>query len=72
MGKKEAGIIEIPSELKLAEVIKPDSYEYGVLALDYRAMGKDEKPVVRLLEDNSSFETSKPRNLEIKGFEWFK
>ena len=72
LGSKEAGIIEIPSELKLAEVIKPDSYEYGVLALDYRAMGRDEKPVVRLLEDSSSLGTSKPRNLEIKGFEWFK
>ncbi len=72
LGKKEAGVIEISSELKLAEVIKPDSYEYGVLALDYRAMGKNELPVVRILEDNSSLETSKPRNIEIKGFEWFK
>ncbi len=72
LGKKESGIIEIPSELKLASVINPDSYEYGVLVFDYRAMGKDEKPVLRLLEDTPAAGSSKPRNFEIKGFEWFK
>jgi len=72
LGKKEAGVIEIPSELKLAGVINPDSYEYGVLVFDYRAMGKDDKAIVRLLEDTLAGGTSKPRNLEIKGFEWFK
>lgn len=72
LGKKESGIIEIPSELKLAPVINPDSYEYGVLVFDYRAMGKDEKPILRLMEDTPQGAPSKPRNFEIKGFEWFK
>ncbi|HOW87316.1 MAG TPA: TrbG/VirB9 family P-type conjugative transfer protein [Candidatus Omnitrophota bacterium] len=72
LGKKESGVIEIPSELKLAGVINPDSYEYGVLVFDYRAMGKDDKPVLRLLEDTPASASSKPRNFEIKGFEWFK
>lgn len=72
LGKKEAGVIEIPAELKLAAVIGPDSYEYGVLVFDYRAMGKEEKPVVRLLEETPTAGTFKARNVEIKGFEWFK
>lgn len=65
---KEAGLIEIPSELQLPPVIKPDTYEYGVIAFDYRALGKAEKPVFRILEDAQG---DGARNIEIKGFGWF-
>lgn len=65
---KEAGIIELPSELQLPAIIKPDTYEYGVLAFDYRPLGKGEKPVFRILEDG---EGDGVRNIEIKGFGWF-
>ncbi len=71
LGRKPDGLIEIPSELKISAVVGPDKYEYGVLAFDYRVLGKNEKPVFRILEDTAG--SAEPaRNIEIKGFEWFK
>lgn len=71
IGKKESGIIELHSELKFAPVVNPDSYEYGVLVFDFRPLGKQEKPVFRISEDMMPANDSKPRNFELKGFEWF-
>jgi len=68
LSKKESGMIEIPSELELAKIINPDVYEYGVLVFDFRALGKNEKPVFRILEDTVA--EGSARNIEIKGFEW--
>lgn len=71
--KKEAGLIEIPAELKLSPVINPDSYEYAVLAFDYRILGSDEKPILRISEETlAGIGAPKARNIEIKGFDWFK
>jgi len=74
IGKKESGMIEIQAELKLAAVIGPDAYEYGVLQFDYRTLPKGGNPVLRILEDNTHAGANAPnaRNIEIKGFEWFK
>ena len=74
IGKKEAGMIEIQAELKLAAVIGPDAYEYGVLQFDYRTLPKGGNPVFRISEDNThaSANAPKARNIEIKDFEWFK
>ena len=69
---KETGLIEISSGLKLAPVIHPDTYEYGVLEFDYRPLAKDEKPVLRILEDSAGTVAGESRNIEIKGFEWLK
>lgn len=67
-GKKEAGIIEIPSELELARVISADATEYGVLVFDYKPMGKRDKPVFRIWEDSETPQGA--RDIEIKGFDW--
>jgi hypothetical protein len=64
---EESGLIELASELQLPTVIKPDSYEYGVLVFDYRILGKREKPVFRINEDGGE-----ARNIEIRDFGWFK
>lgn len=65
MGRRETGLIEIPSELTLPEVIEPrGKVAYGVLTFDLRPLGKDEKPVFRILEDGGS------RTIEIEGFRW--
>jgi len=68
IGKKESGLIEIPAELKVPPAINPDKYEYGVLVFEYRSLGKLETPVFRVMEDTFSDK----RDIEIKGFEWFK
>jgi hypothetical protein len=65
--KEESGLIELASELQLPAIIKPDSYEYGVLVFDYRILGKREKPVFRINEDGGE-----ARNIEIRDFGWFK
>ncbi len=67
--KKESGSIEFPAELELSRVIQPDSYVYGVIVFDYRALGKNQKPILRVLEDVP--EHGAARNIEIKGFRWF-
>jgi type IV secretory pathway VirB9-like protein len=74
IGKRESSLIEIPSALKFASAIKPDSYEYGVLEFEARALGKDEKPVFKISEETlaSSDGQSNGRGIEIKGFGWFK
>ncbi len=79
--KKEGGVVEFPSELSLPRVIPPDSYEYGLLVFDYRALGKKEKPLFRILEEESSQGSGaghphrgdevQGRKIEITGFEWF-
>ncbi len=66
---KESGSIEFPAELELSRVIQPDSYVYGVIVFDYRALGKNQKPILRVLEDVP--EHGAARNIEIKGFRWF-
>ena len=66
---RESGVIEFPAELELSRVIQPDSYVYGVIVFDYRALGKSQKPVLRILEDVP--EHGAERNIEIKGFRWF-
>jgi hypothetical protein len=45
-------------------VIAPDSYIYGVLAFDYRSLGKNEKPVFKIEEEGGT------RAMEIKDFAW--
>lgn len=65
---KETGVIEFPSTLELPETIQPDQYEYGVLVFDYRVLGKNEKPYIRLYEDG---EMGSKRDIDIKGFKWF-
>ena len=67
--KQETGNIEFPSELELSKVIQPDSYVYGVIVFDYRALGKSQKPVFRIFEDAS--EPGSARDIELKGFRWF-
>ena len=66
--KEKSGLAEFQSELTLPAVINPDSYEYGVLVVDYRPLGKNEKPVLRISED-AGLEKA-PRNFEIAGFKW--
>jgi len=66
--KEKSGIAEFKSELSLPAVIKPDSYEYGVLVIDYRPLGKNEKPVFKVTEGAGLEKTS--RNFEITGFKW--
>ena len=66
---RESGVIEFPAEVELSRVIQPDSYVYGVIVFDYRALGKSQKPVLRILEDVP--EHGAARNIEIKGFRWF-
>ncbi len=66
--KEKSGIAEFQSELSLPAVIKPDSYEYGALVIDYRPLGKNEKPVLKVSED-AGLEGA-PRNFEITGFKW--
>jgi hypothetical protein len=63
--KKETGFVEFPSELKIQDVIQPESYVYGLLSFECKVLGKKEKPVFRLLEDGGS------RNIEMKDFKWF-
>lgn len=65
--KREAGMVEIPSELQLAPVVKAGGKEYGVLVFDSRTLRKNEKPVFRICED-----ASEPRHIEIKKFGWLK
>lgn len=67
--KTESGSIEFPAELELSRVIQPDSYVYGVIVFDYRVLGKNQKPILRVLEDVP--EHGAARNIEIKGFRWF-
>lgn len=66
--KEKSGIAEFQSELTLPSVINPDSYEYGVLVIDYRPLGKNEKPVFKVTEDAGLDKT--PRNFEVTGFKW--
>jgi hypothetical protein len=66
--KEKSGIAELQGELTLPAVINPDSYEYGVLIIDFRPLGKNEKPVFKLSEDSGLERT--PRNFEITGFKW--
>jgi type IV secretory pathway VirB9-like protein len=63
--KKETGFVEFPSDLKIQDVIQPDSYVYGLLSFEYKVLGKKEKPVFRLLDDGGT------RNIEMKDFKWF-
>ncbi len=80
--KKEGGVIEFPSELSLPRVIPPDSYEYGLLVFDYRVLGKKEKPLFRIIEEESpqgsgtnhppQGDQTQGRKIEITGFEWFR
>jgi len=65
---KETGIIQFPSDLELPETIASDAYEYGVLVFDYRVLGKNQKPYIRIYEDA---DMGLKRDIEIKGFEWF-
>lgn len=69
MKKQESGNIEFPSELQISKVIQPDSYVYGVIVFDYRALGKGQKPVFRIFED--ALEPGTGRDIEVKGFRWF-
>ena len=62
--KHDTGRIELQSELSLQTVIAPDSYIYGVLAFDYRSLGKNEKPVFKIEEEGGT------RAMEIKDFAW--
>jgi hypothetical protein len=70
--KRPEGLIEFPSELSLSDVIAPDTYVYGVLAFDYRVLGRKENPLFRILEDvQNPGGTPAGRTIEIKGFPWF-
>jgi len=62
--KREDGIIEFQSELSLSDLIAPDSYVYGVLSFEYRALSKNGKSVFRILEEGGN------RAMEIKDFAW--
>jgi len=78
--KQQTGIVAFPSELSLSDVIAPDSYVYGVMAFDYRALGKGEKPFFRIFEDTpqnamspagrQDVNTRQVRAIEIAGFPW--
>ena len=63
--KREEGVTEFQSDLSLPSLIAPDSYVYGVLSFDFRALGKNGKPVFRILEEGGN------RAMEIKSFSWF-
>jgi len=79
--KQQTGTVEFPSELSLPDVIAPDSYVYGVIAFDYRALGKNEKPFFRIFEDipqnavpptgRQNVDVNRGRAIEITGFPWF-
>ena len=62
--KREDSSIEFQSELSLSNLIAPDSYVYGVLSFDYRALSKNGKSVFRILEEGGN------RAMEIKDFAW--
>ena len=62
--KRDAGRIELQSELSLQSVITPDSYVYGVLSFDFRSLGKNEKPVFKIEEEGGT------RAIEIQNFAW--
>ena len=62
--KREEGVIEFQSELSLSNLIAPDSYVYGVLSFDYRALSKNGKSVFRIIEEGGN------RAMEIKDFAW--
>ncbi|MDA9101350.1 TrbG/VirB9 family P-type conjugative transfer protein [Omnitrophica bacterium] len=66
---RETGLIEFPSTFQLQAEVRPDSYVYGVLVFEDRMLGKNQKPVFRLMEDTAAGAGS--RNIEIKGFRWF-
>lgn len=68
--KREAGTMEFPSELVLYPVVRPESKVFGVVVFDYRMLGKFQKPVFRIYEDIP--EPATGRDIEIKGFRWFK
>jgi hypothetical protein len=68
--KRESGSIEFPSELVLYPIIHTDARVFGVVVFDYRLLEKAQKPVFRIYEDTPV--TGSGRDIEIKGFRWFK
>ncbi len=68
--KRESGSVEFPSELVLYPLIRTDARVFGVAVFDYRLLEKAQKPVFRIYEDTPV--TGSGRDIEIKGFRWFK
>ena len=68
--KRESGSIEFPSELVLYPLIRQDARVFGVVVFDYRLLEKVQKPVFRIYEDTPV--AGSGRDIEIKGFRWFK
>ncbi|MFH1799972.1 MAG: DUF2381 family protein [Candidatus Omnitrophota bacterium] len=68
--KRESGSVEFPSELVLYPLIRPDARVFGVAVFDYRLLAKAQKPVFRIYEDTPV--SGSGRDIEIKGFRWFK
>jgi len=62
--KVKEGLIEIPSEVQAVSEVAPDSYQYGVIQFERRALKKGEKPVLLLFEDGGT------RDIRIEGFRW--
>jgi hypothetical protein len=68
--KRESGSIEFPSELVLYPLIRTGVRVFGVVVFDYRCLEKAQKPVFRIYEDTPV--AGSGRDIEIKGFRWFK
>ena len=68
--KRESGSIEFPSELMLYPLIRAGARVFGVVVFDYRCLEKAQKPVFRIYEDTPV--AGSGRDIEIKGFRWFK
>ena len=68
--KRESGSIEFSSELVLYPLIRTDARVFGVVVFDYRLLEKSQKPVFRIYEDTPV--AGSGRDIEIKGFRWFK
>ena len=62
--KEPQGITELPSSLEIENSVKPDEYVYGVAVFDARALGKSERPVFFVFEENGS------RHFKLRGFKW--
>lgn len=69
---KDAGFVEFESEAKIASIISPDKYEYGVIVFDFAVLRKNQKAIFKLFEDIEQTPSSKARDIEIKGFDWLK
>jgi len=62
--KEPQGMTEIASEWEIKNPVSPTDYSYGVLVFDARPLGKEERPVFFLFEEDGA------RNIKIRDFRW--